>query len=196
MVHKKKEPDKVNVAMAEIMSARLMAIPNSSISDYIGKVSQECLDLCKDFMDIVLNSPKPTWSDECKPFWTMDTRKLADTLFLPTSENIITDVFQQQRFNKNKWFRSEFYVNGGDFCKKIEYTPENTIEPITKCRQINMYLTPIQKSTMVNIIGMYRFFYNRTISFINNFNFDKYESWFYKDLSKGKTIVKVKLPKK
>lgn len=114
-----------------------------------------------------------------KPFWNNKIKKLSDKLYLPTQDklcqnnNDIVLKFQS-------WFKIKSYDNPDSKYYRLKTKNINqNVSDITKCRQIKLYLNQDQKKYMFIIINTYRYFYNRCVAYINNFNKEIKESWFY-----------------
>lgn len=98
-----------------------------------------------------------------KPFWDIDTKVIADKLFLPIENNMSE--------NKNNKFDyvTEFNSNNTEnYEPKITKTINSTVKTVTKCKKIKLFLTKEQKKYMKIVIGTYRYFYNRTIQMLKN----------------------------
>jgi len=106
------------------------------------------------------------------PFWNDKIANMSKDIFLPSDDNIEENKYLNSKFNKYKWFNSEFYNSKTENNKKISYK-QNTdnIQKINiKTRKIQFYPNKIQKSTLKELFGIYRYYYNRTIQFLNNYN--------------------------
>ena len=116
----------------------------------------------------------------CVPFWNDNVAKMSAEIFLPNDENIEENKYLNFKFNKNKWFKSQFYNSKSETNKKISYISniyENN-KVIKKTRKIQFYPDKIQKSTLKELFGIYRYYYNRTIQFMNNYNSEDKTSFY------------------
>jgi len=116
----------------------------------------------------------------CVPFWNDNVAKMSAEIFLPNDENIEENKYLNFKFNKNKWFKSQFYNSKSETNKKISYISniyENN-KVIKKTRKIQFYPDKIQKSTLKELFGIYRYYYNRTIQFMNNYNSENKTSFY------------------
>lgn len=128
------------------------------------------------------------------PFWNDEIKKLSIGLFLP-HPYLITP--EQNSFTKKTWFKSEFYKEAHDcfHLEEITYTPENKIQEITKCRKIKLYFTSEQAEAMKRLIGCYRYFYNRTIFAIKNYDKDSRTSYYLIDCANDKSRINIDILK-
>ena len=114
-----------------------------------------------------------------KPFWNNKIQKLSDKLFLPSNDNLI------QSSDKNKTFKStcinfEHFTGLNSKYYQLKTKKDNVIiEDIIKCKQIKLFLNNKQSSYLRQIIGIYRYFYNRCVQYFNNYNKTTNSSWFY-----------------
>ena len=114
------------------------------------------------------------------PFWNNKIQKISDKLFLPSFENIKqTDTPKNLA---NSWFKIQFFENIEEnkyklITKKIEQHQNDII----KCRKIRLFFNKDQRKYIKQIIGTYRYFYNRTVSVLNNYDKNTKQSWFLVD---------------
>jgi len=129
-----------------------------------------------------------------KPFWNNDIKKLSDKIFLPSHENITLKSNDCFKSLNNSWFTYSFET-GKSTNYHVRFN-KNPIyqEPVTRVRQIGVKFTKDQKIGINKIIGGYRYFYNRTIDYINNLNYESRKSYFYIDPKDKKTKIKLKIP--
>jgi len=120
-----------------------------------------------DFYKIIITNLNPI-----VPFWNSKIKNISDTLFLPSFENI-EKLSTPKTFNCNKNFITEHYKSK-TLQKNIEYNKtrnfinKNSNNNI-RARKIKMFLNKDQRCCMNKIFGIYRYFYNRAIQFINNY---------------------------
>lgn len=122
--------------------------------------------------------------DKCVPFWTENIKKESDKMFLPTKENLKIKK-NPKTFTSNTWFKTEhFTIKNKTKIKhnKIEINrvrkfndtvydkKTNKVKFKVKSRKIKLYLTTTQKKYLNRLYGIYRYFYNRAIQFINNYD--------------------------
>lgn len=118
---------------------------------------------------------------QIKPFWNTKIQKLADKLFLPTVDNI-ENIQSDKVFQSNTWFKTQEYSS----CNDNNYTLKSdcikpTIKKIVKCRKIVLFFNETQRKYMREIIGTYRYFYNRCVCFFNNYDKNARKSFYYID---------------
>ncbi len=107
-----------------------------------------------------------------KPFWNSKIQKLSDKLFLPSTENLVhIDNDNINTFDANSWFSVKHYTGlDKKFYKLKTKDHEQSIKKITKCKQVKIYFNKNQKKYMKQIIGIYRYFYNRCVAYLNNYD--------------------------
>lgn len=105
------------------------------------------------------------------PFWNKKVENMSKELFMPSHENIKIDLLNNLKFNKNKWFESEFCMSNKKDNKNIscETNKDDYIESSVVTRKIAFYPNKEQKSVLKELFGIYRYFYNRTVQFFNNY---------------------------
>ena len=129
------------------------------------------------------------------PFWNKKIQILSDKLFLPIQNNIyLIDPKIGSTFNSRSWFNTKEFVTNEKqtfnlLTKKFTHIDKN----IHKCRKIKLYLSKKQKYYFKIIIGTYRYFYNRCVSYLNNYNKNDKTSWFliYPGDVHSKIIIKI-----
>ena len=134
-----------------------------------------------------------TNDSKIRPFWNPKIEKLSKKLFLPeinkrlTDKNILTHEFD------NSWFNISCKTNN-QLKNKIKFEmPKNNMKTIQRSVQIKLFLNVEQKRMMKIIIGTYRYFYNRTIQFVNNYNKKKNTTNFLVDPKDVTSIIKIKI---
>jgi IS605 OrfB family transposase len=144
--------------------------------------------------------------DNCIPFWNDEIKEISKNIFLPIKENL-KEVKQPKTFNYKNWFSTKHYINKNpnDKLYKIENNVErkfnNTyldiktgkIKNIIKCKKVKMYLDSEQKKYLCRLFGVYRYYYNRALQYINNYNKETKKTFFYVDYSDKKTIKHIDL---
>ena len=138
------------------------------------------------------------WEDNnCVPFWNESKQKKSNEIFMPANYNLIKDNQLNDSFNKNKWFKSEFSKKLHNEVKDnpIKIEPVNTWGEVHKVVKIKLYCNPIQKQTLIRFMGVYRYFYNRTIEYSKNIDKTTKESYYYVDNKDKSTKKIVNLPK-
>jgi putative transposase len=129
-----------------------------------------------------------------KPFWNSEIKKLSDKIYLPTDENM--NVIKNKSLN-NTWFESKIYVPNKNNKREynINYSPKNinTKENIIKTVKIKFFLNKNQKFIMKKIIGIYRYFYNRTIDYVNNYDNKTKTSYFLVDVKNKESKINIQL---
>ena len=130
-----------------------------------------------------------------KPFWDDNIKKLSDQLFIPTFDNLVTIENPFNTFNYKNWF---------DVTKQIPLNPiENDLfnysnedyeeKDITKCKKVKINFNKEQRKYFNQIIGTYRYYYNRCVSYINNYNPLTRTTFFYIYPDKKTDIEKQKI---
>jgi len=67
------------------------------------------------------------------------------------------------------------------------------MENIIKSHKIKLYLTSRQSTCMKRLLGAYRYFYNRTVSFINNYDKKTKKSFYLIDYNNPKSKIELNL---
>lgn len=132
--------------------------------------------------------------NKCIPFWNDKIKETSKRIFMPTNTNIIKSKYEKE-FNKNKWFNNEFYIEKGIHKDDIECEPIKETNEHTKVAKIKLYLTRIQMETMKRFMGVYRYFYNRTVEYCNNINKETKKSYYNVDHNDETTKIEVQCPK-
>lgn len=129
-----------------------------------------------------------------KPFWNDKIQKLSDKLFLPSHDNLCPVIDKINTFDSFTWFNTEHYTGCHYKPYKLK-TKDVQIVPtkVIKCKKIKLYLTKEQCKMMKQIIGTYRYFYNRCISIFNNYDKKKKSSWYLisPNDEKSKIIIEI-----
>lgn len=130
--------------------------------------------------------------DKCIPFWNDKIKKMSEKIFLPMEGNI-EKIYNPKTFNYKSWFKTEHFMNKTRNNDKIAISRKRVfndtviskktkkIQKIIKARKIKIYLNPIQKKYLLRICGAYRYFYNRAIQYINNYNKLDMKTYYYVD---------------
>lgn len=118
-----------------------------------------------------------------KPFWNNKIQELSDQLFIPSRNNIqLLDKHNIQTFNYPNWFDITKYVPVNNIINNNKFTHTNNIQQIeeyTKTKKIRVYLNKLQRQYMTQIIGTYRYYYNRCVDYFNNYNAKTNSTYFY-----------------
>ena len=135
----------------------------------------------------------------CIPFWNEQCEKLSKEIFIPIDSNLVIST-KPNTFNYDNWFGVEFKKIKNDNLnnKKLEidnkerkfisqYKNKKTgeIKNIKKSHKIKIYFNPTQKIHIKRLFGIYRYFYNRTINYINNYDKKTNKTFYFID-SKNK----------
>lgn len=154
----------------------------------------------------------------CRPFWNNKIKDISDNIYLPTDYNSLkvkpTGTFNQKHpnwfstyhivsksiFHDNKLINNinidtNFYdylnVNKPLETKFIDNIKESTV---TRTQQIKLYFNRTQKSIMRQFVGIYRYFYNRSISYINNYNKTNKNSFYFINPKDPKSRIEINVP--
>jgi putative transposase len=129
-----------------------------------------------------------------QPFWNNNIKKLSNKIFLPSYENITLKSNDCFKSLNNSWFTYSFET-GKSTNYHVRFNKNPIYQgPVTRVRQIGVKFTKDQKIGINKIIGGYRYFYNRTIDYINNLNYESRKSYFYIDPKDKTTKIKLKIP--
>lgn len=134
--------------------------------------------------------------NKCKPFWNDAIRKKSDNMYLPTNDFLEKSKTSEKIF-KNSWFGTEFYTNNHK--KKydaIEIKRKRKFQDSSKnnkCMKIKLYLTHHQRKYLIQIMGIYRYYYNRTIQYINNYDKKTQTTYFLIDVKNPDSKIVIDL---
>ena len=106
---------------------------------------------------------------ECAPFWNEQIAETSKKIHLPSQNNIIETNIKPNIFNYKNWFNTEHYISNNKL-NNIEINKERTYNQTIKTNKIKLYLNKEQKQFINRLYGAYRYFYNRAIQYINNYN--------------------------
>lgn len=108
---------------------------------------------------------------KCQPFWNDQVKELSDKIFMPTPDNLV-QINSPQTFSSSNWFETTHYsgINKLDDIVTTTNMQTNISNETTKTNKIKLYLNHKQKIALNRLMGGYRYFYNRTIKFINNYD--------------------------
>jgi putative transposase len=166
-------------------------------------IFNDCRKECRDDTIIPSIVIKKILEKVIKPFWNNKCKKLSDKLYLPTNDNLIINNEQIGNFGST-WFDNKFYKakNTNDYKMDVKLDKIN-MDKYIGIRKIKIYFNTNQRPYMRQVYGFYRYFYNRTISYINNYNSDKKTTTYYtnpsakKDKDKGlKSVLLNDIPNK
>ncbi len=152
----------------------------------------------KDFIMLIIDS-------DCVPFWNEQTNKLSKEIFMPIKNNMeLIDSYET--FNYKNWFKTKHYIDCYDnnykkleinrqrqFVKQIKNKKTGKMENIIKSHKIKLFLTSRQKYCIKRLFGAYRYFYNRTISYINNYNKNTNKTYYLIDAKNVNTKIELDL---
>ena len=106
---------------------------------------------------------------DCAPFWNEQIAEISKKIHLPSQNNIIETNIKPNIFNYKNWFNTEHYISNNKL-DNIEINKERAYKDTTKTNKIKLYLNKDQKQFINRLYGAYRYFYNRAIQYINNYN--------------------------
>ena len=109
--------------------------------------------------------------DNCRPFWNKKIENKSKDIFLPTEENLKKNK-NPNTFKQKTWFETEHFIVKNKKAKfsKIEVDKERKEFLGIKAKKIKLFFTTKQKKYFKKLIGIYRYFYNRAIQYINNYD--------------------------
>ena len=165
--------------------------PNYNIKDYNIKRYEDFIMLVKD--------------SNCVPFWNEEISKLSKNIFMPTKNNL-EQIDPYETFNYKNWFKTEHYFDCSDkdnkalvinkirnFVKQFKSKKTGKMEDIIKCIKIKLYLNSRQRKCIKHLYGIYRYFYNRTIQYINNYNKKNENTFYYIDIKDITSKIEIDL---
>ena len=133
--------------------------------------------------------------DYCVPFWNDKIKLISDKLFIPLKEKLKISN-KPKTFNYKNWFETEHYVNNSktDIFNKLEIKRKrNFDENNIKTLKVKLLLNQEQKEYIIKLYDGYRYFYNRALQFINNYNKKDESTFYYIDMNDIKTKTTIDL---
>jgi putative transposase len=134
-----------------------------------------------------------------KPFWNNQINELSKKIFLPIKKNIkLIGIQNKTNTFDDSWFSNKFYAskNKNNYSYPIsENKQKEDTDKLIATRNIKLYLTRDQRYILKRFLGAYRYFYNRTICYINNYNKNDRSSHFFVDITDEKTKIEFSLPR-
>jgi IS605 OrfB family transposase len=127
--------------------------------------------------------------DKCVPFWNDNINCISNQIFFPSDDNLIK-LNNPKTFNYTSCFQTEHYKSKSDNLV-IETNNNRKFNNTIKCKKIKIYFNKKQKIVINKLFGIYRYFYNRAIQYINNYNKENQETYYlinYNDILTKKII--------
>ena len=168
--------------------------------DFKYKLNEQGILNFNDFFTLIKDS-------NCVPFWNEKCNKLSKQIFLPIDSNLkITK--SPNTFNYNNWFKTEHKIilnNNLDlkleidkdkqrkFIKQFNNKKTGKMNNIIKSHKIKIYFNFNQKIYIKRLYGIYRYFYNRTINYINNYSKKTNKTFYLIDCKKSDSIIELNL---
>lgn len=161
MIRKKKPPDIINSYEANMK--KVIEEFKFKLDIHLSKTHiDNGIQFLKNFITLI-------HGDNCIPFWNNRIKKISDSIFLPIEKNIIR-VKQPQTFSSNTCFQTEHYKSKTNKKRLAINEIKNAEQKVMRTVKIKIYPTPMQKEYFKRVYGAYRYFYNRTIQYINNYD--------------------------
>lgn len=144
--------------------------------------------------------------DKCVPFWNDDIKKISDKIFLPIDSEL-NKLNNPNTFNYTNWFETHHFINKNpnknfdkiEINKKrnfnLHYTDKKTKTEkfIIKSIKVKLFLNGKQKQYLTELYGVYRYFYNRAIQYINNYDKKNKSTFYLVDYDNDKTKKNINL---
>jgi len=158
----------------------------SKVNSYFSK---NYIDYINDYYDFITSIK----DIKCIPFWNNDIQNIANNLFLPIEDNLL-EVPNNNIFNYKNWFDFKQFVNKNNNSQSIEinknrFYKKNKI----KCHKIKIFFNKIQRIVINKMYGIYRYFYNRAIQYINNYNKLTNKTFYLIDIKNVETKIEINL---
>jgi IS605 OrfB family transposase len=144
---------------------------------------------------------------DCVPFWNEYTEKLSKEIFLPTKNNL-EQIEPYETFNYKNWFESKHYIDCSDvinknleiskqrqFVKQVKNKKTGKMDNIIKSHKIKLFLNSRQRDCIKRLFGAYRYFYNRTINYINKYDKNTKKTYYFIDIKAPNTKIELDLSK-
>lgn len=118
---------------------------------------------------------------QIKPFWNEEIKQLSKKLFMPSKKNIIKSNTIPRQFSSDTWFDYKEHIPkiGNQLNKEFQIGKSKLTNKTKKTLKIQIVPSYDQKYYLKQIIGTYRYFYNRAVSYINNYQKKNKKSFFY-----------------
>ena len=124
-----------------------------------------------------------------KPFWNNHISNISNHIFLPTNDNIKS--YNTPYKLNDTWFNCSFYrsIHKQNPIIIDEKNKINNKEKIIKTKKFMIYPNQLQKQYLFKFFSCYRYFYNRTIEYLNNIDLNNLTSFYtFKDDNEDKII--------
>jgi transposase len=155
----------------------------------------------KDFITLIKDS-------NCTPFWNKKTNQMSKQIYLPV-RNYLEKIEPYETFNYKNWFKTQHYIDSSDlnnkelvidkknrnFIKKIKNKKTGKMDDLVKSHKIKLFFNSDQRTYFKRLSGAYRYFYNRTISYINNYNKNIKKTYYFIDHKDPNTKIDLDLSK-
>ena len=142
----------------------------------------------------------------CVPFWNDKCAELSKQIFIPIDNNIKISK-TPNTFNYKNWFKTEHKTSLDElnnkkleidnktrkFVKQYKNKKTGQMENIIKSHKIKIYFNSEQKIMIKRIFGIYRYFYNRTIQYINNFDKKTNKTFYLINYGKNESKIMISL---
>jgi putative transposase len=143
---------------------------------------------------------------KCVPFWNDDCKELSEEIFLPTDNNLKNSKIPKT-FNYNNWFKTEHKINSNslennkkleiikdrNFVKQYRDKKTGKIKNIIKSHKIKIYFNSEQRKFIKRLYGIYRYFYNRTVNYINNYDNKNKKTFYFIDYKNKQSKIDIDL---
>ncbi len=113
------------------------------------------------------------------PFWNKKIEVISKHVFLPSDDTMKNTVHSPINTLSTTWFDHKNYNINKDNDKFHLTTNILNTGDLKKTKNIRVFLNEEQSLYMKQIIGTYRYYYNRGVSYINNFDKKTRKSYFY-----------------
>lgn len=135
-----------------------------------------------------------------KPFWNNKIKNISDNIFLPTKHIMQNKIPHKANQFGTTWFDHNCIDTEKNTTKTNKFDINLVDEEINdgsvkKTKNIRIYMTTEQVKYMKIVIGTYRYFYNRGVSYINNYNKETKKSFYYVYPDKKENKVEVECTK-
>ena len=134
------------------------------------------------------------------PFWNSKIQDQSKQLFMQSTNNIKKYNKYIDTFNYDNWFNVSKYLPIKKIVNdKFDYIDNKYTEKMLyKTKKIKIYFNDKQQRNFYNIVGTYRYFYNRCVDFFKNYKKEENKSFYYvypnekDENNKQKIEVKIK----
>ena len=119
-----------------------------------------------------------------KIFWNAKIQEISNKIFLPIEENMTLN--NNINILQKSWFNYNSYNSTQQNTENIVINKDRKYNNVLKTIKVKMFLNKDQRKDIIYLTDVYRYFYNRTISYINNYDKKTQKTFYIADPEKNK----------